>query len=136
MDQNVPGTVLSYLGEDTPDGWIICNGLAQINTNNKYKNLIEMNIGSIDKNDYIPPNYMNMKLISTNELDKKLIKNNCESYNGHLHVFNKQNAEDEHYYYYSIPKPLFLSDNNYAKWLSSCFKLGNVSQTIKWIIKY
>ena len=137
METVEPGTIVSYFGEVAPEGWVICNGLEIINTNDKFSKLIEMNIGSInERNNYIPPNYINMKLISTNELNNAYIKETHKTYNGHLHVFNKEIIDDEYYYYYSLPKPLLLTSKNYAEWLNNCFRISSTTENINWIIKH
>jgi len=50
------GSIMAYLGTTSPDGWILCNGMAVNNTDSKYQELINMGIGSESGTSYIPPN--------------------------------------------------------------------------------
>jgi hypothetical protein len=52
-----PGSIMAYLGSNDPDGWVICDGVARTNTNERYNNLITMGIGSSIGGNYTPPNY-------------------------------------------------------------------------------
>ena len=50
------GSIMAYLGTTSPDGWILCNGMAVNNTDSKYQELINMGIGSESGDNYTPPN--------------------------------------------------------------------------------
>jgi microcystin-dependent protein len=60
------GSIMAYLGTTSPDGWIICNGVAVVNNDGKYNGLVIMGIGSSSGNNYIPPNLTNYFLHQTN----------------------------------------------------------------------
>jgi microcystin-dependent protein len=49
------GSIMSYLGTTSPDGWIICDGARVNNTDSKYQGLISMGIGSKSGTNYTPP---------------------------------------------------------------------------------
>jgi len=59
------GSIMAYLGTTSPDGWIICDGVAIDNTDSKYNDLVTMGIGSSSANKYIPPNLTNCFLQQT-----------------------------------------------------------------------
>ena len=37
-----PGSIVSYIGTNDPEGWIICDGILRTATDNKYKNLVPL----------------------------------------------------------------------------------------------
>jgi hypothetical protein len=43
-----PGSVMAYLGNSDPDGWVIADGQLRSTNIDKYSNLLNMGIGSID----------------------------------------------------------------------------------------
>ena len=63
------GSIMSYLGTTSPDGWIICDGEPVYNTDSKYQELIDMGIGSVSgTNYYTPPDLKGRFLYGTNSV--------------------------------------------------------------------
>jgi len=52
------GSIMAYLGDSDPSGWVIMDGGLRVNTDGKYNDLINMSIGRGTRNfNYTPPNY-------------------------------------------------------------------------------
>jgi hypothetical protein len=43
-----PGSIMAYLGNSDPDGWVIADGQLRSTNIDKYTNLLNMNIGTLD----------------------------------------------------------------------------------------
>ena len=54
-----PGSIMAYLSSNTPDGWVLLDGVQQTNTNGKFNRVHGLGIGSMADNNtkYTPPNY-------------------------------------------------------------------------------
>jgi microcystin-dependent protein len=59
------GGIMAYMGTSSPDGWIICDGVAVINTDGRYDELIQLNIGTWSDNYYTPPDLKGRFLYGT-----------------------------------------------------------------------
>ena len=59
------GGIMAYMGTSSPDGWIICDGVAVINTDGWYDALIQLNIGTLSDNYYTPPDLKGRFLYGT-----------------------------------------------------------------------
>ncbi len=53
------GSIMAYLGTTSPDGWIMCNGISVDNSDGRYDELINKEIGSVSGTRYIPPDQSN-----------------------------------------------------------------------------
>jgi hypothetical protein len=139
-DEIPPGTLMPFNGEFVCETtkWLLCDGMKRENINDKYINLIKLNIGTItDDNFYIPPNYDNMVLSNSADIIKYDGKTHV-LYDGHVHIFSSDSDNsdsDNSIFYNGLPKPLLLMSKSYSKWLANCYKAQNIS-LVKWIIKY
>ena len=52
-----PCSIMAFLGNTDPDGWVICDGELRSNSDGRYNNLIENGIGTVLNDNYTPPNY-------------------------------------------------------------------------------
>jgi microcystin-dependent protein len=64
------GSIFAYMGTSSPDGWIICDGIPINNSNNKYKSLIDLGIGTSNTttNTYTPPSFSDRFLRGSNSI--------------------------------------------------------------------
>jgi microcystin-dependent protein len=101
------GSIISYMGKTIPSGWIRCDGKPIINSNNIYKSLIDLGIGTSNTTTYTPPNLLGRFLRGTTNINSvnstagsssvTLSESNMPSHNhtitatqdAHSHVFNQ-----------------------------------------------
>jgi len=59
------GSIMSYMGTEDPDGWVICDGRPRSN-DSKYNSLVALSIGTVDiYSVYTPPNLQGRFLYSS-----------------------------------------------------------------------
>ena len=128
METSPPGTILSFNSEVEPDGWIICDGVKRMNTCNIYKNLIEMEIGTLtEDNYYTPPDYSG-----------SIISKVDESCSNKINLLKLMNITDKisnvNCHNYIVNKKFVNSYNKYVNKLK--FNVNFIDNNIYWIIKY
>lgn len=126
------GTIIAFKGLIEPENWIFCDGIPRI-YNKDYDNLINFEIGILDKDKYIPPNYDDSVLSKVNDTyndkiqllllaNKKMIQ---ELEICHVYIHNNIFQTNYNNKYFSN------DDKNYEEY--NCEIIEN---NIKWIIKY
>jgi hypothetical protein len=136
LSENLPvGTIQAYMAHIEPDGWLFCDGLEKENTNNKFNNLLQLNIGSLNDNlKYVPPDYSKSAItsISDNIIDKTnlLLSLHLKKYSARIfHSYMKNNLLIVDY------NNNFLK--NYCNTNNNDIDLNIIEdRPIKWIIKY
>jgi hypothetical protein len=135
--ENLPvGTIQAYMGDVLPDGWLFCDGIEKENIDNKFNNLLQLNIGKLNNNlKYIPPDYSKSAItsISDNIIDKTnlLLSLNLKKNSVRIvHSYMKNN--------------FLILDHNNNLFKNECNTDNNniidlniiEDRPIKWIIKY
>jgi hypothetical protein len=128
MEHSPPGTLISFIGDKEPNGWIICDGISRVNHSNIYNNLVELNIGSLSENNYYtPPDYTGSVISKiddshTNKIDLLKLMNvtdTLSNINCHNYIINKK----------------FI--NAYNKNVSEVkINVNFIDNNINWILKY
>jgi hypothetical protein len=145
------GSLYCYQGLTEPDGWIFCDGIKRENINNVFKNILELGIGELENDYYIPPNYDNFIFCKLDELKEKiyrsllekrhLISKHCHSYidngkvqNVYFNNYTKRTYENNSYNKINDKNQLF-DDSFLKEQIMSNLEKNVVSATTRWIIK-
>ena len=67
------GELIMYKGTHDTENWVLCDGKERDNEDNKYDELINMEIGEKKGNKYFPPDYNTMSLFSLERSDEDII---------------------------------------------------------------
>ena len=70
---NLIGELIMYNGKNDTENWVLCDGNKRDNTDKKYDELINMEIGERKDNMYIPPDYNTMALVSIDKSNSDII---------------------------------------------------------------
>lgn len=70
----VVGSIICYKGISEPEGWIFCDGIPRENIDGKYDKLVEIEIGTLEDNMYIPPNYDNFMITQLGDSYEKVLE--------------------------------------------------------------
>lgn len=70
---NLIGELIMYNGKSDTENWVLCDGKERDNTDKKYDELINMEIGERKDNMYIPPDYNTMSLVSIDKSDNDIV---------------------------------------------------------------
>lgn len=64
IKNNTIGELIMYKGTQDTENWVLCDGKERDNEDNRYDELINMEIGEKKGNKYFPPDYNTMSLFS------------------------------------------------------------------------
>lgn len=144
---NVIGEVIMYSGENEPINWILCDGIQRINKDNIYKNIIELGIGEINNEYYIPPNYSDTIMASVHDNDKQILKqisdsvtlvDKCEG--THFYMINYKYVKNYNNMYRNITdKDIDYLNHNKNEIKEDLKQSNNIKikkNAIKWLIRY
>lgn len=70
---NLIGELIMYNGKKDIENWVICDGKERDNSDNRYDELIKLELGERKGEKYLPPNYNTMSLFSVDKSDDEII---------------------------------------------------------------
>ena len=70
---NLIGELIMYNGKKDIENWVICDGKERDNSDNRYDELIKLELGERKGEKYLPPNYNTMSLFSVDKSDDDII---------------------------------------------------------------
>lgn len=148
MSCNKIGEIIMYNSKFEPANWIICDGIQRDNNNNQFNELINIGIGEIEGDYYIPPNYCNSVMASINDSDSQIINqlkntsHTIEKCDGiHCYRLNYNYVTNYNNVYKNVldNQMEYLESNNNQDTLSSFDTLEKVKvikQPVYWLMRY
>lgn len=69
---NLIGELIMYDGKKDIENWVICDGNERDNSDNRYDELIKLELGERKDDMYLPPNYNTMSLVTIDKSDDEI----------------------------------------------------------------
>ena len=80
------GSIMAYMGNTDPTGWVILDGKTRTNNNSMYNNVVTLGLGTVNAGVYTPPDYRGAFLRGDNKgTASTAITTGYASDGGHIH---------------------------------------------------